>query len=136
MGLFDLFKKPKSDVEKYYEEREKRDAQKMSVQKQNISQHLEQPQSIDRGFHLTVQDVFTITGRGTVVTGKVEYGRAKVGEKILLQRINGQNDYVTITGIEQFRKMTNVAQAGENVVILLRGVDRKDIAKGDVLLKP
>ena len=136
MGLFELFKKPKSDEPKYYEERQKREAQKMSVQKQNISQNLEQPQSFDRGFHLTVQDVFTITGRGTVVTGKVEYGRAKVGEKILLQRINGQNDYVTITGIEQFRKMTNVAQAGENVGILLRGLDRKDIAKGDVLLKP
>ncbi len=120
MGLFNFFKKEKTDVEQYYEERAKREDVNGTAG----------PYS---GFRITVEDVFTITGRGTVITGKVESGKIAVGDEVTLQRVDGSSRRVVIIGIEQFRKMMDTAVAGDNVGILLRGLSRSDIGKGDIL---
>lgn len=130
MGLFDIFKKKKSDVEIYYEERQKRAAQAAVDNQYNSVDN-----NYQETFRITVQDVFTITGRGTVITGRVEVGIIHVGETVTLRRLNGATSNVTITGIEQFRKMCDSAKAGENVGILLRGITKADIGQGDVLIK-
>jgi elongation factor Tu len=90
---------------------------------------------IDKPFLMPVEDVFTITGRGTVATGRVERGQIKTGEKI---EIVGFKDTVetTCTGVEMFRKILDFAQAGDNAGLLLRGVNREDIERGQVLCKP
>ena len=85
------------------------------------------------GFRLTVQDVFSIRGRGTVVTGLVEAGAVRVGDTVQLHRLNGIGQGVTIDGIEMFRKTVDIATAGQNVGLLLRHLDREDIRNGDVL---
>jgi len=90
---------------------------------------------IDKPFLMPVEDVFTITGRGTVATGRVERGQIKTGEKI---EIVGFKETVetTCTGVEMFRKILDFAQAGDNAGLLLRGVKREDIERGQVLCKP
>jgi len=89
----------------------------------------------DKAFLMPVEDVFTITGRGTVVTGKVESGQIKVNDEV---EIVGIKDKVktTVTGIEMFRKLLDYAEAGENVGVLLRGTKREDVERGQVLCKP
>ena len=89
----------------------------------------------ERPFLMPVEDVFTITGRGTVVTGKIERGQIKVNEEV---EIVGIRDKVktTVTGIEMFRKLLDYAEAGENVGLLLRGTKREDVERGQVLVKP
>ena len=89
----------------------------------------------DKPFLMPVEDVFTITGRGTVVTGKVERGQIKVNDEV---EIVGIKDKVktTVTGIEMFRKLLDYAEAGENVGVLLRGTKREDVERGQVLCKP
>jgi elongation factor Tu len=89
----------------------------------------------DRPFLMPVEDVFTITGRGTVVTGRIEQGIVKVGEEI---EIIGLRDTVkkVVTGIEMFKKTLDQGEAGDNAGILLRGVERKDVERGQVLAKP
>jgi elongation factor Tu len=82
------------------------------------------------GFRFTVQDVFTISGRGTVVTGRVETGSVRVGDTV---RVNGSGRTDTVDGIEMFRKRTETASAGDNVGLLLRHLRREDIGSGDVL---
>lgn len=130
MGLFDLFKKKeKSEVEQYYEERKK-----TYQPEPNLNQTMNQNAN-GMCFRITVQDVFTITGRGTVIVGKVERGMISVGETVTLQRTNGESRQVAITGIEAFRKMKNTAAEGENVGLLLRGITKSDIGAGDVLMK-
>jgi elongation factor Tu len=91
--------------------------------------------AIDKPFIMPVEDVFTITGRGTVVTGRVEAGIVKVGDEI---EIIGLKDTVkkVVTGIEMFRKSLDQGQAGDNAGILLRGIERKDVERGQVLAKP
>ena len=91
--------------------------------------------AIDRPFLLPVEDVFSISGRGTVVTGRIERGIVKVGEEI---EIVGIKDTVktTCTGVEMFRKLLDQGQAGDNVGVLLRGTKREDIERGQVLAKP
>ena len=91
--------------------------------------------AIDKPFLMPVEDVFTITGRGTVATGRVERGIIKVGESV---EIVGFKDTVTttITGVEMFRKLLDQGQAGDNVGLLLRGVEREGIERGQVLAKP
>ncbi|MBX4210327.1 MAG: elongation factor Tu [Mollicutes bacterium PWAP] len=93
------------------------------------------PKEIDKPFLLAVEEVFTITGRGTVATGKVERGVVKINEEI---EIVGLKDTIktVVTGIEMFRKLLDVAMAGDNAGILLRGVKREDIMRGQVLAKP
>ena len=90
---------------------------------------------VDKPFIMPVEDVFTITGRGTVVTGRIEAGIVKVGEEI---EIIGLRDTVkrVVTGVEMFKKQLDQGQAGDNAGILLRGVDRKDVERGMVLAKP
>lgn len=136
MGLFDFFKKPKTDLEQYYEDRKKREAQEQeSYNDTSYQQNISADTYSQSSFRITVEDVFTITGRGTVIVGQVQSGSVHVGDTVTLQRLDGSSRDVTITGIEMFRKMMDVAQAGDNVGILLRGLTKSDIAKGDILYK-
>ncbi|HEY9333242.1 MAG TPA: EF-Tu/IF-2/RF-3 family GTPase [Kribbella sp.] len=86
-------------------------------------------------FGMTVEDVFSITGRGTVVTGRVQAGTVSVGEQVLLTRAGQPMLQVEVTGVEIFRKTLQTAKAGDNVGLLLRGVSRDQVLKGDVLSK-
>jgi elongation factor Tu len=88
----------------------------------------------DAFFRMTVEDVFFIRGRGTVVTGQIESGTLKVNDEINLSRAGAGNRAVVVVGIEMFRKQTTQAQAGDNVGVLLRGLEKKDVQRGDVLL--
>ena len=90
----------------------------------------------DKPFLLPVEDVFTISGRGTVATGRVERGVAKVGDPAEIVGLIEKPRSTVITGLEMFRKMLDEAMAGDNVGALLRGIDRKDIEKGQVIAKP
>ena len=90
---------------------------------------------IDKDFLMAVEDVFLITGRGTVATGRVERGKVKVGDTVEIVGIKPTRETV-VTGVEMFRKLLDDAQAGDNIGALLRGVDKKDIERGQVLAKP
>ncbi len=90
----------------------------------------------DQPFLMPVEDVFSITGRGTVATGRVERGIAKVGDEVEIVGLTDEKRKVVITGLEMFRKMLDEAQAGDNVGALLRGVQRNEIERGQVLAKP
>jgi translation elongation factor EF-Tu-like GTPase len=85
------------------------------------------------GFRMTVEDVFAITGRGTVVTGRIEAGRITKGATVSLTRADGTARPVLVKGIEMFRKRTDSAAAGDNVGLLLDGVARDGVARGDLL---
>ena len=87
-------------------------------------------------FLMPIEDVFTITGRGTVVTGRVEQGELKLGEEIEIVGIEEQTKKTVVTGIEMFRKMLDEAQAGDNAGILLRGTKKEEVRRGQVLAKP
>ena len=89
----------------------------------------------DKPFLMSVEDVFTITGRGTVATGRVDRGELRVGEEVEIVGIKDTKK-TTVTGIEMFRKMLDYAQAGDNIGALLRGVNREQIERGQVLAKP
>jgi elongation factor Tu len=90
----------------------------------------------DKPFLMPVEDVFTITGRGTVVTGRIERGIIKVNEEIEILGIRDTSAKTTVTGVEMFRKLLDEGQAGENVGLLLRGTKREDVERGMVLAKP
>jgi elongation factor Tu len=90
----------------------------------------------DKPFLMPVEDVFTITGRGTVATGRVERGAIKIGDVVEIVGMSEAPKSTTVTGIEMFRKMLDSAVAGDNVGVLLRGVERKEIERGQVLAKP
>ena len=92
--------------------------------------------ALDRDFLMPVEDVFTITGRGTVVTGRIEQGKVKVGEKVELVGIMDEIKETTVTGVEMFRKIMDEGQAGDNVGLLLRGIDRTMVERGMVVCKP
>jgi elongation factor Tu len=101
-----------------------------------LDAYIPQPQrDVDRPFLMPVEDVFSISGRGTVATGRIERGKVKVGEEI---EVVGMKDTTktTVTGVEMFRKLLDEGQAGDNVGCLLRGVKREDIERGQVLAKP
>ena len=89
----------------------------------------------DKTFLMPVEDVFTITGRGTVATGRVERGEINVGDTVEVVGLKEKADQYVVTGLEMFRKTLDQAVAGDNVGALLRGVDRKDIERGHVLTK-
>ena len=91
---------------------------------------------VDKPFLMPVEDVFTITGRGTVATGRVEQGTVKVGEQVEIVGIRPQIATTVVTGVEMFRKILDTGQAGDNVGVLLRGTKREDIERGQVLAKP
>jgi len=90
----------------------------------------------DKPFLMPVEDVFTITGRGTVITGRIERGIVKVGEEVEILGIREASQKSTVTGVEMFRKLLDEGQAGENVGLLLRGTKREDVERGMVVAKP
>jgi elongation factor Tu len=90
----------------------------------------------DKPFLMPVEDVFTITGRGTVITGRIERGIVKVNEEVEIVGIREGSQKSTVTGIEMFRKLLDEGQAGENVGLLLRGTKREDVERGMVVIKP
>jgi elongation factor Tu len=94
------------------------------------------PRDVEKAFLMPVEDVFTITGRGTVATGRIETGVINVGEEIEIIGMREENMKSTVTGVEMFRKLLDRGEAGDNVGLLLRGVEKKDIWRGMVLAKP
>ena len=92
--------------------------------------------AVDKPFLMPVEDVFTITGRGTVATGRVERGTVKVGDEVEIVGLMDKPRKTVVTGVEMFRKMLDQAEAGDNIGALLRGVERKEIERGQVLAKP
>ena len=96
----------------------------------------EPPREVDKPFLMPVEDVFSIKGRGTVVTGRIERGLVKVGDEIEIVGLNEAPQKTTVTGVEMFQKILEDAQAGDNVGCLLRGIDKEAIERGQVLCKP
>ncbi len=90
----------------------------------------------DKPFLMPIEDVFTITGRGTVVTGRVERGTVKVGDQVDIVGLMDDIKGTTVTGVEMFRKLLDYAETGDNIGALLRGIDRKEVERGQVLAKP
>jgi elongation factor Tu len=102
-----------------------------------IDTYIPQPErDIDKPFLMPVEDVFTITGRGTVVTGRIERGVLKINAEIEIVGIKDSSSKTTVTGIEMFRKLLDEGRAGENVGLLLRGTKREDVERGQVICKP
>ncbi|MER6423136.1 elongation factor Tu [Streptomyces sp. NPDC001137] len=96
----------------------------------------EPQRDVDKPFLMPIEDVFTITGRGTVVTGRIERGVLHVNNEVEIIGIHEQKTRTTVTGIEMFRKLLDEGRAGENVGLLLRGVKREDVERGQVVIKP
>ena len=92
--------------------------------------------ALDKPFLMAIEDVFTITGRGTVATGRVERGIVKVGDEVEIVGIHAETKKTVVTGVEMFRKLLDQAQAGDNIGVLLRGIARAEIERGQVLCKP
>jgi len=112
-------------------------AQKIVELFEQIDTYIPTPErATDKPFLMPVEDVFSITGRGTVATGRVERGAVKVGDEIEIVGLAEETKKCIVTGVEMFRKLLDSAQAGDNIGALLRGVDRKDIERGQVLAKP
>ena len=102
-----------------------------------VDSYLPEPERVvDKPFLMPVEDVFTITGRGTVATGRVEQGTIKVGEPVEIVGIRPQTTSTVVTGVEMFRKLLDQGQAGDNIGVLLRGTKRDEIERGQVLAKP
>jgi elongation factor Tu len=102
-----------------------------------VDSYIPEPQrEIDKPFLLPIEDVFTITGRGTVVTGRVEQGIVKVGDEVEMVGIHPEISKTVVTGVEMFQKLLDQGQAGDNIGALLRGVKREDVERGQVLAKP
>ena len=101
-----------------------------------VDSYIPEPQrDLDRPFLMPVEDVFTITGRGTVATGRIERGRVQVSDKVHRVGLGETKEFV-VTGVEMFRKLLEDAQAGDNVGLLLRGAEKKDVERGQVLAAP
>jgi len=94
------------------------------------------PRPVDQPFLMSVEDVFSITGRGTVATGRIERGRVKVGEGVEIVGLIPQPITSTVSGVEMFRKLLDEGEAGDNAGLLLRGIEKKDIRRGMVICKP
>jgi elongation factor Tu len=102
-----------------------------------VDSYIPEPERVvDKPFLMPVEDVFTITGRGTVATGRVEQGTIKVGEQVEIVGIRPQTSATVVTGVEMFRKLLDQGQAGDNIGVLLRGTKRDEIERGQVLAKP
>ena len=91
---------------------------------------------VDKPFLMPIEDVFTITGRGTVVTGRVERGQIKTGDTVQIVGLQDEIKQTVVTGVEMFRKLMDYAEAGDNIGCLLRGIERKEVERGQVLAKP
>ncbi|WFB06956.1 elongation factor Tu [Streptomyces sp. LX-29] len=102
-----------------------------------VDEHIPEPErDVDKPFLMPVEDVFTITGRGTVVTGRIERGILQVNQEVEIVGIHPEKTKTTVTGIEMFRKLLDEGRAGENVGLLLRGIKREDVERGQVVVKP
>ena len=102
-----------------------------------VDEYIPTPErDIEKPFMMPVEDVFSITGRGTVATGRVERGQVRVGDVVEIVGIKEETAQTTVTGVEMFRKLLDYAEAGDNIGALLRGVAREDIQRGQVLAKP
>ncbi len=102
-----------------------------------IDSYIPDPQrETDKPFLMPIEDVFTITGRGTVATGRVERGVLKMGDKVEIVGLSDEKKETTVTGIEMFRKLLDYAEGGDNIGALLRGIQRTEIERGQVLAKP
>ena len=114
-----------------------KDADPVFLLMDTVDKYIPTPErAVDRPFLMPVEDVFTITGRGTVGTGRIERGQIKVGEEIEIVGLAEKARKSTVTGIEMFRKLLDQGIAGDNVGVLLRGIERNDIERGQVLAKP
>jgi len=102
-----------------------------------VDKYIPLPQrDIDKPFLMPVEDIFTISGRGTVATGRVERGKVKVGEEVALVGLRPESPKKVVTGVEMFKKLLDEGVAGDNIGVLLRGTDREEIERGMVLAKP
>ncbi len=102
-----------------------------------VDEYIPQPErEMDKPFMMSVEDVFSIKGRGTVVTGRVERGMVKTGEKVDMVGLREKSVSTVVTGVEMFHKTLDEGQAGDNVGLLLRGIDREDVERGMVIAKP
>src|SRR5207342_2531545 len=102
-----------------------------------VDSYIPEPtRDVDKPFLMPIEDVFTITGRGTVVTGRVEQGQIKIGDEIEIVGIHEKVEKTVVTGVEMFQKTLDAAQAGDNAGALLRGIKREEIERGQVLSKP
>jgi len=102
-----------------------------------LDEYIPEPErDLDKPFLMPVEDVFTITGRGTVATGRIEQGKVNVGDEVELVGIHPETSKTVVTGVEMFRKLLDYGQAGDNVGCLLRGMKREEIERGQVLAKP
>ena len=103
----------------------------------SVDEYIPEPErDVDKPFLMPVEDVFSITGRGTVATGRVERGTVKVQEEVQLVGLSDEPRKLVVTGVEMFRKLLDYAQAGDNIGLLLRGIQRNEIERGQVLAKP
>ena len=102
-----------------------------------VDEYIPTPErTADQPFLMPVEDVFTITGRGTVATGRVERGQLKMSEEVEIVGLSDEKRKTVVTGIEMFRKLLDYAEAGDNIGVLLRGIQRNEIERGQVLAKP
>ena len=102
-----------------------------------VDENIPEPErDVDKPFLMPIEDVFTITGRGTVVTGRIERGVINVNEEVEIVGIRPTSTKTTVTGIEMFRKLLDQGQAGDNVGLLVRGIKREDVERGQVVVKP
>ena len=102
-----------------------------------VDEYIPTPErDIDKPFLMPIEDVFSISGRGTVVTGRIERGIIKVGEEVQIIGMKDSIDKTTVTGVEMFRKLLDQGQAGDNVGLLLRGIKKEEVQRGQVLAKP
>ena len=102
-----------------------------------VDTHIPEPtRDVDKPFLMPIEDVFTITGRGTVVTGRIEQGKIEVGAEVEMIGIHPQVTKTVVTGLEMFQKTLDFAQAGDNAGLLLRGTKREEVERGQVLAKP
>src|SRR6266511_2474523 len=102
-----------------------------------VDSYIPEPErDVDKPFLMPIEDVFTITGRGTVVTGRIEQGQIKSGDEIEIVGIHPKTEKTVVTGLEMFNKTLDFAQAGDNAGALLRGVKREEVERGQVLAKP
>jgi len=103
----------------------------------HVDSYIPEPQrDVDKPFLMPIEDVFTITGRGTVVTGRIEQGKIQSGNEVEIVGIRPEVSKTVVTGLEMFQKTLDYAQAGDNAGALLRGTKREDVERGQVLCKP
>lgn len=140
MGLFDIFNNAKKEVEKRNNlygncgEYIKRNNQSLLDEDRYFRNETFNPY-FEEGFVMEIEDIFTITGRGTVVVGKIMAGDLRINDRVKIQRNGTIVMEVDVIGIEMFRKTLNYAKVGDSIGVLLKGVNKNDLKRGDKLIK-